>query len=116
MKGKEAQLQYNCLKWFGYQYPELAPLMIHIPNGGSRNPIEAANLKKQGVKAGVPDLFFASARGGYYGLFIEMKWGKNKLTPKQKFYMEILTKGGFQCAICYDFDSFVTIISEYLFG
>lgn len=116
MKGKEAQLQSECLKWFGYQYPELAPLMIHIPNGGSRNTIEAANLKKQGVKAGVPDLFLAIARGGKHGLFIEMKWGKNKATRKQKYYLELLFQNGYQTAICYDFDSFTTIIHQYLFG
>ena len=33
------------------KYPEL-DLLFHIPNGGSRNKIEAAKLKAQGVKAG----------------------------------------------------------------
>ena len=53
-------------------YPEVV-LLFHIPNGGRRDTAEAANLKKQGVKPGVPDLFLPVARGGYHGLFIEMK-------------------------------------------
>ena len=50
--------------------------MFHIPNGGSRNKLEASNLKKQGVKAGVPDLFLPVGRGSYHGLFIELKSAK----------------------------------------
>lgn len=41
---------------------------FHIPNGGSRNKAEAANLKRQGVMAGVPDLCVPVARCGYRGI------------------------------------------------
>jgi hypothetical protein len=34
------------------RFPDI-DLLYHIPNGGSRNRIEAASLKRQGVKAGV---------------------------------------------------------------
>ena len=37
--------------------------VFHIPNGGSRHKAEAARLKAQGVKAGVPDLCIPVARG-----------------------------------------------------
>lgn len=36
---------------------------IHIPNGGSRNPIEARKLKAQGVRAGAPDLICIGREG-----------------------------------------------------
>jgi len=36
-----------------------------IPNGGKRNRIEAAKLKRQGVKPGVPDIFLPAPRDGY---------------------------------------------------
>jgi len=114
MKGKEAILQANCVVWFSLQHPHLAPLLFHIPNGGSRNPLEAKNLKRQGVKAGVPDLFLAKPSNGYCGLFIEMKYGKNKLTPLQDAYFMLLNENGFKCAVCYDFDSFRIIINQYL--
>lgn len=54
MKQYEADQQRKLFQWTTFirvKYPEI-DLMFHIPNGGSRNKLEAANLKKQGVKAG----------------------------------------------------------------
>ena len=34
MKG-EAGLQTACVEWFKLQYPKLAPLLFHVPNGGA---------------------------------------------------------------------------------
>lgn len=45
----------------------------HVPNGGQRNKKTAADLKRQGVKAGVSDLVVKLARGGWHGLYIEFK-------------------------------------------
>jgi len=80
----EATEQETLIQWCGWQqskYPELK-LIYHIPNGGSRNTLEAANLKRQGVKAGVPDLCLPVARNGFHGLYIEMKYGKNNGEPE----------------------------------
>lgn len=77
-KRSEATEQERVISWCGYnadRHPELK-LIYHIPNGGSRNELEAANLKRQGVKAGVPDLTLPVALNGYHGLYIEMKFGK----------------------------------------
>ncbi len=95
------------------KYPELN-LLFHIPNGGSRNKIEAANLKRQGVKAGVPDLFLPVPRGGYHGLFIEMKYGKNKPTPSQRKWMAALNEQGYLAVVCYGFDGARDMIEKYL--
>ena len=54
----EATEQERVINWatfYAKDFPEL-DLLYHVPNGGSRNQLEAANLKRQGVKAGVPDL------------------------------------------------------------
>ena len=67
----ESEEQICLFQWAQYQsgrYPELE-LMYHIPNGGSRNKYEAANLKLQGVKAGVPDICLPVARGKFHGLY-----------------------------------------------
>lgn len=85
-----------------------------IPNGGSRNILEAKSLKKQGVKAGVPDIFLAEMRNGYGGLFIELKIGKNKLTNKQKEWLDILNNSGYKCVVCYGFDEAKNVILNYL--
>lgn len=115
---KEAIEQSQLMKWACFEagkYPELT-LLFHIPNGGSRNKIEAANLKKQGVKAGVPDLCLPVPKGKYHGLFIEMKAGKNKATEKQKEWLNNLRKQGYCTALCYGFEEACDVILKYLKG
>lgn len=51
-KRSEATEQETLIAWCGWQlnkYPELK-LIYHVPNGGSRNQLEAANLKRQGLQ------------------------------------------------------------------
>lgn len=87
--------------------------LFHIPNGGSRNPIEARNLKYQGVKAGVPDLFYPVPNKKYHGLFIEMKFGKNKPTKPQKEWLEYLNSVGYLAVVCYSADEAFKVLNKY---
>lgn len=83
------------------QYPELAWLHA-IPNGGLRNPRVAIQMKAEGVRSGVWDVFLPVARGGYHGLYIEMKFGANKLTPNQRAFQAFVEAHGYKCVVCYD--------------
>ena len=115
-KRSEATEQERLISWAGWQqnrFPELK-LLFHIPNGGSRNALEAANLKRQGVKAGVPDLFLPVAKGKYHGLFIEMKWGKNTVTDKQDDWLHDLTVQGYKAAVCYGADEAIDVLETYM--
>lgn len=116
MKQYEADQQRKLFQWTTFirvEHPEI-DLMFHIPNGGSRNKLEAANLKKQGVKAGVPDLFLPVSRGGYHGLFIKLKYGKNKPTEKQTEWLTNLNEQGYAVAVCYGCDEASEKILKYL--
>ena len=69
MNHPESQEQQALFSWAEYAkglHPELG-LLYHIPNGGKRDKLEAARLKLEGVKAGVPDLCLPVARGGAQG-------------------------------------------------
>ena len=112
MKTHESDLQIVCVKWFRLQYPNA--IIAAIPNGGKRNAITASILKDEGVLAGMPDLIIPCARKGYNGLFIEMKYGKNRLSPSQIEVMIKLRKEGYLTAVCYTFDEFVELCNEYL--
>ena len=115
-ESKEQKLLFQWSEWYAKQYPEVK-LMFHIPNGGSRNPIEGRHLKEQGVKAGVPDVFLPVARKGCHGLFIEMKRAKGGvLSQFQRDYIEALMKEGYSCAVCHGFDEAKRVIEEYLKG
>lgn len=113
MKG-EAGLQVSCLQWFQLQYPKLAELMFHVPNGGSRNAIEAVNLKKQGVKRGVADLLFLFPRGGYGCLCIEMKYGKNGQSDGQKRFQQLVEAAGNKYVVCRTVEEFIKEVNTYL--
>lgn len=70
----EAVEQEALFRWAVLQPTESGiRLMMHIPNGGYRKPSEAARFRALGVRAGVPDIFLPVARGGYHGLWIELK-------------------------------------------
>ena len=82
----ESGHQEALFNWAAYRtglMPELE-YMYHVPNGGKRDAATAVALKRQGVKAGVPDIMLPAARAGYHGLYIELKAGKNTTTKKQK--------------------------------
>lgn len=122
MKQLEDKLQAECVKWFRYQYPDL--ILFAIPNGGSRNPIEAAKFKRTGTLAGVADLFLMKQRSWDVsehqtmhfsnGLFIEIKVGKNKQTKRQKEFENKCLDEGFDYYICRSFDEFKQVIEDYL--
>lgn len=104
---------FNWIEWQLEKYPELE-LAFHIPNGGKRNAREAANLKRQGVKAGVPDICLPVARGGYHGLYIELKVGNNKPTEKQKEWQKKLNKQGYLSVVRYGWQQAAQTLTEYL--
>lgn len=96
------------------KWPEMA-LMHHIPNGGSRNPIEAVHLKEQGVKAGVPDIFLPVARAGYHGLYIEMKRRRfSRVTTEQREMIQRLRAQGYRVEVCKGFEVAKSVIGKYM--
>lgn len=108
-----------------YQHPELARLFA-IPNGaklpytvdanGERVSRQGAYLRAEGLKSGVPDLFLPAARGGWHGLFIEMKRPGNKPSENQTEWMGALTENGYLCVVCYSDDEALDTLLAYLDG
>ena len=112
----EAEEQVALFQWAKLQEhwkPELQ-LLYAVPNGGSRHKLEAANMKRQGVKAGVPDICLPYPSGGYHGLYIELKVGKNKTSPMQEEWLKRLNDAGYKAVTCYGFLAAKNTIEEYL--
>ena len=90
-------------------------LLFAIPNGGKRNVITARVMKSEGVRAGVPDLFLALPRGGYHGLFIEMKKEKGGVvSDEQKEYIKILRENGYDAGVCHGYKEALAAVIQYL--
>jgi hypothetical protein len=89
-------------------------LLFSIPNGGKRNIRTAINLKMEGVKAGVPDIFFPVARKGFHGLFLEMKIKGGKVSDNQKIWHEKLENQFYLVKVVFGFEEAKNTILDYL--
>ena len=85
-----------------------------IPNGGYRSKTTAVNLRNEGVKKGVWDLFCCYPRNGFHGMFLEMKFGRNKLTEEQEAFRSHCEAEGYYCIVAYSWFEAYTAIMDYL--
>jgi hypothetical protein len=107
---QQVVVQWAHYHWFG-------KYLFAIPNGGHRHKVVAAKLKKQGVKAGVSDLFLSYPSKGYHGLFIEMKRENKKLarvSPLQDAFLEQQKEVGYAGEVAYGAMQAIKIIKDYL--
>ena len=111
--------QQSLFLWALYRraaLPEL-DLLYHIPNGGSRSKAEAGRFKAEGVKAGVPDICLPVARGGFHGLYIELKreHGGRKSAAQRK-WLHDLQEQGYRAVVCRGWREASEALEEYLGG
>ena len=116
---QESEEQGKVFRWAEVsecKYPELE-LLNGSMNGAKRSMFQANLAKKQGLKAGFPDISLFVPRGGYHGLFIEMKRIKNgRVSEDQKRILRSLTKQGYFACVCRGGDAAITVIEKYLGG
>lgn len=114
-----SRLQKACVKWFRYQYPEYRLLFMKINND---LPIYNKDLriklynrfKEEGLLDGAPDMFLAVGNYLYNGLFIEFKYGNDRLRKKQVDVIKSLEEGNYRCVIVRSLDEFIEQINEYM--
>ena len=113
----EDQEQIDLVNWARMQekkYPELR-MLFHIPNGGSRGKAEAGRFRAMGVRAGVPDLCLPVPRGGWHGLYIELKRTKGgRVSADQKAWLDALREQGYAAAVCHGWEDAARIILWYI--
>ena len=91
----EDQLQQKIVIDFRNRNLKNDNLIFSIPNGGSRNPIEALKLKKTGTLAGVSDLII--------------------MVPNRIIFLELKTESGIQSEVQKNFQNKVEALGfEYL--
>lgn len=90
-----------------------------VPNdsGAGQDSINRAKrVKAQGQENGVPDIFVMVARGGYFGLIIELKVPPNKPTGDQEKWILALRSNGYKAGALSttDFMKIVEQVDRYL--
>lgn len=112
----EEQEQTVVMHWAAMmtgRWPELR-LLFHIPNGGKRSKSEAARFRAAGVRSGVPDLFLPCSRGGFHGLWIEMKAIGGRVSREQEQWRKELMEQGYMSVVCYGAAAAIETIEKYM--
>lgn len=110
----EDDLQMQCVRWFRLQFPQLARLLHHSPNGGRRDAREGARFKQMGTQAGFPDLILLVAANGYHALMLELKTRTGRQQDTQKEYQQLVEEQGYKYVVIRSFDQFRETIKDYL--
>jgi len=112
----EGQHQAAIFKWsktVRQKYPKLK-LLHHIPNERKCSAVQGANLKRRGVRRGVPDLHLPVAMGKYHSLYIELKKEGEITTTDQDWWIDELSAEGNYCEVCHGWESAIQVIEWYM--
>lgn len=114
MRGRtEAGEQKAVIEWCAWQ----GVPVVHIPNEGKRDPRTGAELKAMGMQAGFPDLLIPVIRGGFGGLFVEMKRdSRSRVSSAQRYWLERLNAAGYMAIVCRGADEAIRKIMDYIRG
>jgi hypothetical protein len=106
----EDQLQQKCVVEFknNYQIKGLG-LIFAVPNGGTRNILEAKKLKLTGQLAGVSDLIVLLRQKT---IFFELKAEKGVQSEVQKLFESNVKKLGFEYHIIKSLEQFKNILEN----
>ena len=111
--GGELTSQIRLFCWLRSR-SDLEPYALSIPNDRKCGRIMGAILKYSGLKPGVSDMFIAIPKGEWHGLWIEMKFGKNKATAHQVKFLSDMDAKGYKAIICYSYEAARAAIEEYI--
>ena len=120
---EEHLIQCSIIDWYDLRYGD--GMLIAIPNGGARDARTGAMLRREGVRAGVWDLFLAkpSMWNGQTlenGMWIEVKRPSRRnhalggLTNLQEEFRQRAIASGYRCKIVYTSQEGIDAISWYL--
>ena len=108
----EERLQTEVINWIKEKHPNVR--YCASLGGIYTGPRQAIKAKRTGYSRGFPDLQICEARGGKFGLFIEIKTIKGRATEAQKEWIEDLNLRGYHAEICKGLPLVIKSIENYL--
>lgn len=110
------------------RHPELRALHAVQNWAGVKGPAEGARRKREGVRAGVPDVHLPVPRCGFASLYIEMKrirqvvgkrsvrHERTRTTPEQQEWHTRLRELGNAVEVCYTAGEAQELVLQYVTG
>ena len=122
---EEHRIQCGIVEWYDLVVGD--GMLFAIPNGGARDHITGAMLKREGVRAGVWDMFLARPKlvvGQvlFHGLWIEVRVPERRqqigggLTRQQHQFEQNAITNGYATEVVYTTQQGINVIQKYLAG
>jgi hypothetical protein len=105
----EAAMQADLFQYYWNNHPSTRRCIFHCPNGGTRNKIEAVQLRAQGVVKGIPDLLCIGLNG-FFAIELKIKGGV--VSPEQKEVHRVWTSQGTSVYVAWSYDEAKNIIDK----
>lgn len=109
------------IRFIGYarrKYPEIITIISPIAKfaGSTGARMHQGRIHKaMGYIPGTPDIFFPHPRGGYHGLFIELKrTSGGRVEPQQRGMITALISLGYCAVICRGYDEARLMLDQYM--
>jgi len=103
---------FQIIALYEERYPVLRWIFA-IPNGGKRHPATAVRMKAEGVRRGIPDICVPYPVDEWAGCYVEMKFGKGRLTKEQQEFIEAF-QPTHKIYVCYSAIEAAHAIGKYL--
>lgn len=111
----EERMQIEFFNQVPIFFPKLpSKLLFCIPNGDSRNIVEAKNLKAQGVKSGVSDVLLLIPQKGYSCLCLEFKTPVGKQSEEQITFQYQSERAGNKYVVVRSVKEAIDVLKWYL--
>lgn len=107
----EDDLCAEMVRWWDLVFPDRTQDLIHIPNEGSGSRKRGRDLKRIGVRAGVPD--YIICKNGLPVGWAEVKFGNNKLRPEQVKFRERCISNGVKWVEIRSFTEFKKVLEDW---
>lgn len=105
----EDQFQAATYRYINNNYPQLRGFLFHVPNESATSDRMRMKLAAMGVVPGMPDIVCVSP------LFaIELKFGKNTQSDKQKRIEQLWKSANIPFAVCYSAEEVCLFIEMLL--
>ena len=107
---REQILLFNWIR----RTPQIADHCWSTPNERKTTKYNGMRLKQMGLMPGAADITIAIPIEPYHGLYIELKYGKNTVTPLQKKFLENRRKMGYCAEAIWGYENARAFITNYL--
>jgi len=112
----EHQLQQAYFNWLAVVHPDFFEVATAVPLGQHRELRVGAALKREGLRAGYPDILIDYPVPPFCGLRLELKSAHGRLLPQQQTWLELLAQRGYYAVAAWGLDNAMRATDSYAVG